>query len=119
MLRRAEAGVHVDVDVSDGLVSVPAGDLLDHQLQLVQQLRVHRRVTRPHSPLIMVEKIADLEVLGNREVDVGRADLEKSFRRRCLSPHSLGEIRPNSVAAQHSALFLAEGNEDSQGQPFN
>jgi len=36
VFRRSEAGVDVDVDVRDGFVTVPASNLLDHELQLVQ-----------------------------------------------------------------------------------
>src|SRR5438876_8717816 len=104
--RGTKSGMHIDIDGGDGFVTMPASNLLNHKLQLVEQLWIHRRVTRPHSLLIMVEKIADLEVLGNWQVDVGRADLEKSLWRRCLSTHALGEVGPNPIAAQHSPLLL-------------
>src|SRR4051812_4964873 len=119
VLGSAEAGVHVDVDVSDGLVSVPAGDLLDHQLQLVQQLRVHRRVTRPNADLVMIQEVANLEMLGDRELHIGRADLQKSFRRRRLAAHPLGEVRTDAVAAQHSLFFFREGDQHCQRETLH
>ena len=56
----AKSGMHIDVDVGHRFVAVPARDLLDHQFQLVQQLWIDCRVTRPLSLLIVVQEIADL-----------------------------------------------------------
>jgi hypothetical protein len=77
MLGRAKSGMHIDFDVGNRLVAVPARDLLDNELQFVQQLRIHGRVARPHSLLVVIQKVTDTQMLGNRDIDVGGRDLEK------------------------------------------
>src|SRR5205085_11897276 len=98
----------VDVDVRHCFVAVPASDLLDHQLQLVEKLRIDRRVARPLSLLIVVQEIADFEVLGDRQIDVRGAYLEESLGRWGPAPHALPEISPDAISTQHSLLFLRE-----------
>ena len=53
VLGRPEPGMDVDVDIRHSFLAVPARDLSDHELQLVQQFRVYRRVTRPLADLIV------------------------------------------------------------------
>src|SRR2546423_3687816 len=110
--------MHVDIDVCNGLVAVPAGDLLNHQLQLVEKLRVDCGVARPYSLLIVVQEIANFEVLGDRQVDVRGADLEEPFGRRRPTPDTLADIRPNAITPQHSPLLLGEGNQHCQSESF-
>src|SRR5688572_22714476 len=64
-VQRPEPGVHIDLDVGDSVGAVPPGDLRDHQLELVQQFRIHRCVARPHTPLIVIQEIRDLEMRGD------------------------------------------------------
>src|SRR6478752_2596329 len=52
MLGRPKSRMHIDLDVHR-LVPVPARDLRNHELKLVQQLGVDRGVARPHTLLVV------------------------------------------------------------------
>src|SRR5512132_3981801 len=116
VLRCPEPGVNVDINVGDGLVAVPACNLLNHELQLVEEFRVHRRIARPLSFLIVIQEVADQQMLCDRQIDVGGSYLQESFRGWSLATRALGEIRPDAIAAQHSPLLLLEGDQHRQRQ---
>src|SRR6185436_12307914 len=52
VLWRAESGMDIDVDICDRLVAMPASYLLNHQLQLVEQLRIYRGIAWPDTNLV-------------------------------------------------------------------
>ena len=88
----------IDVDIGDRLVAVPARYLLNHQLQLIEQLWIHRGITWPDANLVVIQKSTDVKVLGDRQIYIGGTNLEKSFGRWGLAAHALCEIRPDSIA---------------------
>src|ERR1700694_2901412 len=97
MLGSAKSGMDVKLDVSNGLVAVPAGDLLNHQLELVQQLRVHSRVARPDPDLIVVKEITHTQVLRDLQVHISGGDLEKTCRRRLPASNPFGDVSADTV----------------------
>src|SRR6185295_6169070 len=119
VLRGAETGVNIDVDVGNRLVSMPTRDFLNHQLQLVQQLWIDSGVTGPDSNLVVVHEVTDFEVPGDRKLDVGRIYLEESFGRRSLAAHTFGQVGPDPVATHHPLLLFREGHQHRQGQSFH
>src|SRR4051812_2257238 len=90
MLGCAEAGVDVDVDVGNGFVAMPAGDLLDDELELVEQLRVHRRIAGPDALLVVIQEVAYPQMLGDRQVDVGGSYFQKPLGGRRPASDALG-----------------------------
>src|SRR4051812_29060192 len=58
-------------------------------------------------------------MLGDGQVDVGGPYLQKAFGRWCPASDALGEVRADSVAPHHPALFLAEGHKHGESQAFD
>ena len=109
--RSPESRVDVYLDIGHRVRSVPARDLRDHELELVQQFRIHSRVARPHARLVVIQEVTDLQVPGDLNVDVGWRDLQKPFRRRSFPSDALGQIS-DPLARQALERRL---NDDDEG----
>src|SRR5581483_1598454 len=89
-------------------------ELLNRQLELVEQCGVEQEILRPDVRLILREKVAKLEVLGNVRVRVLLRHFDESgwirirrLRRLAALEGPVAEI----VEADSPALLFAEGNQ--------
>src|SRR5438477_351236 len=80
---------------------------------------INMHVIGPNADLVMIQEVANLGMRGDRQLHIGRADLQKSFRRRRLAAHPLGEVRTDAVAAQHSLFFFREGDQHCQRETLH
>src|SRR5687768_14458757 len=90
---------------------VPSRQLGNHQLDLVEEPGADRSVPGPRVLAVVVQEIADLEVLADRKVHIGFTNLQKAFRRILLSRDSLGEICPDAISVEHRTFLLPEWDE--------
>jgi len=67
----------------------------------------------------VIQEITDLEMLGDRKIDVVLVDLEKSLGGLLSASETLGEIGPDAISVEHRSLFFLEGNEYRDSETFH
>src|SRR2546423_501769 len=111
--------MNIELDVGHSLVTVPASDLLNYELQLVEKLGVNGGEAWPDALLIVIEEVADLEMLGDWNIEIGGSDLQKPFGRRLPAANSLGEIGTDAIAVKHTPFFFLEWDQNGESEAFN
>src|SRR5688572_24072073 len=107
MVRRAETRLHIErqTDFAAGL-AMPARELADHQLDLVEQARAHSGVAWPRFLAVVIQEIGHTQMSADSNVDIPLGDLEKPLRRRLFSLEFFREISADAVAVQHRPFLL-------------